>query len=272
MNIANFRKALGTPKTLIGMVHIGALPGTPRASLSLSALAEQAAKEARTLAECGFDAILIENMHDAPYVQGPHGPEITSAMTACALAVRSAIGKLPLGVQILATGNREALAVALASGAQFIRCENFVFAHVADEGLMPRAEAGELLRYRRAIGADHIAILTDIQKKHAAHAITADIDIGELAHGAEFFGSDGLIVTGAHTGDETASDDLEAVRHASKLPIIVGSGTTRENIGAMFQHADAVIVGSSIKRDGHWTQPVDRARAKALVAAARKHR
>jgi predicted TIM-barrel enzyme len=61
------------------------------------------------------------------------GPEIVSGMAAVVNAVRAAVD-VPLGVQILAGANREALAVALAAGAAFIRAENFVFAHVADEG------------------------------------------------------------------------------------------------------------------------------------------
>ena len=32
---------------------------------------------------------------------------------------------------------------------QLIRAENFVFSHVADEGIMPDASAGPLLRYRQ---------------------------------------------------------------------------------------------------------------------------
>lgn len=67
--------------------------------------------------------------------------------------------------QVLAGGNQQALAVALAAGLDFIRAEGFVFSHVADEGLM-NACAGELLRYRKRIGADNVNIFTDIKKKH----------------------------------------------------------------------------------------------------------
>jgi len=62
--------------------------------------------------------------------------------------------------------NKDALAVAMASGAQFIRAEGFVFSHVADEGWMDSC-AAELLRYRRAIGAEDILVFTDIKKKHS---------------------------------------------------------------------------------------------------------
>lgn len=65
----------------------------------------------------------------------------------------------------IAGANKEALAVAMATGGSFIRSEGFVFSHVADEGWMDSC-AGELLRYRRSIGAEDVAILTDIKKKH----------------------------------------------------------------------------------------------------------
>lgn len=51
------------------------------------------------------------------------------------------------------------------TGLQFVRVENFVFSHVADEGLI-NACAGSLLRYSRNIGAKDIIYLTDIKKKH----------------------------------------------------------------------------------------------------------
>lgn len=58
----------------------------------------------------------------------------------------------------------------------FIPAEGFVFSHVADEGVMNSC-AGELLRYRKQIGAENIQIYTDVKKKHSSHAITADISL-----------------------------------------------------------------------------------------------
>ena len=62
-------------------------------------------------------------------------------------------------------GNKEALAVAKACDADFVRVEGFVFSHVGDEGWTDSC-AGELLRYRRHIGAEGVAVWTDIMKKH----------------------------------------------------------------------------------------------------------
>lgn len=258
-----------TTTALIGMVHVGALPGTPCASQSVMELVAQAVLEAKQIEQAGFDAIIVENMHDAPYVHGDElGPEIVAGMTMVVHAVRSAVS-IPVGVQILSGGNTRALAVAHSTRGAFIRCENFVFAHVADEGLLAKAEAGELLRYRRSIGAEDVKIFCDIKKKHASHAITADIDIAEFAHAGEFFGADGFIVTGLSTGKPTELDDVKAVRSATKLPVLVGSGVTPENAGTLSDHADALIVGSWIKADGFWKNAVDSDRAKLMVNALR---
>lgn len=256
-------------KVLIGMVHVGALPGTPNASVGIEGLVLEAVREARILRDAGFGAIMIENMHDAPYVHGAQGPEIVAAMTRVGIAVRQAVPDVSLGVQVLSGGAKEALAIALSIGAAFVRVENFVFAHVADEGLLERAEAGPLLRYRKAIGAEAIEVFADIKKKHASHAITADVSIGEAVEAAMFFGADGVIVTGSATGKATDIKDVEAAKKSARKPVLVGSGATAANVGALLGPADGVIVGSSIKVDGVWSNPVDPARAAAFVRSAR---
>ncbi|MCA9298688.1 MAG: BtpA/SgcQ family protein, partial [Phycisphaerales bacterium] len=241
-------------KSLIGMVHVGALPGTPDASEGIETLVERSVTDARVLRDAGFDAIIVENMHDTPYVHGRQGPEIVASMTRVTHAVREAVD-LPLGIQVLSGGNAEAVAIAHACGGSFIRCENFAFSHVADEGLLPVAEAGPLLRYRRRIGAS-VSIFCDIRKKHASHAVTADLDLADVARGLAFFQADALPVTGVTTGAEASPSDLQAVRDASGLPVLVGSGVTPSNVGA-YAGADALIVGSSIKAGGNWRAPVD---------------
>ncbi|MEM7311267.1 MAG: BtpA/SgcQ family protein [Planctomycetota bacterium] len=265
------QELFGRERALVGMVHLGALPGTPRSADPVSALVERAVGEARLLADAGFDAVLLENMHDVPYLRRDVGPEIVAAMTAAATAVRAAI-ELPLGIQVLAGANREAVAIAHAAGCSFVRAEGFVFAAVADEGLLESADAGPLLRYRRAIGAEDVAILADVKKKHSSHALTADVGTAATAGAAEFFGADGVVVTGAATGAETDARELAECRAATSLPLVVGSGTTPDNVAELFRHADAAIVGSWFKRGGRWSEPPDPVRARRLVEAARASR
>jgi membrane complex biogenesis BtpA family protein len=247
------------------MVHIQALPGSPFARHSLDEITRTAVHEARVLKDTGFDGLILENMHDRPYVNGPHAPHTVAFMTKVALAVRDGVGDMLMGIQVLSRGEHEALAIALACGARFIRCENFVFAHVADEGLMPDAAAGPLLRYRRQIGAEKVAVFADIKKKHASHAITADMSLAEAAQAAEFFGAEGVIVTGTATAKPTDPAHVSEVRGASKLPVLVGSGVTPKQVKPLFQAgADGLIIGSAIKQDGLWSNPIDPARCKAI--------
>ena len=185
-------------------------------------------------------------------------------MTAAGHAVRAAVD-LPVGVQVLAGANREALAVALAIGGAFVRVEGFVFAHVADEGTI-EADAGELLRYRRAIGAENIRIFADVKKKHASHALTADTDLAETALAAEFFLADGVIVTGAATARPADPADVATVADRVTIPTLVGSGVTPDSIGR-YGAADALIVGSSVKRQGLWSNDIEPGRLGAMSDA-----
>ena len=253
----------GRSKTVIGMIHIRALPGTPGHAGGMAPIVDRALAEAEIYRACGIHALMVENMHDVPYVQRP-GPEIATAMAVVAREVKKAHPQLPLGLQILAGANQEALSAALAAGADFIRAEAFVFGHVADEGYMDSC-AGALLRHRKTIGAEHIAVFTDIKKKHSAHAITADVDIVQTAHAAEYFLSDGLILTGAATGEAASVDELRAVHAATKLPVLVGSGITAENLESYLPLADAFIVGSHFKKDGYWANALDPARIRRLL-------
>lgn len=245
------------------MIHVGALPGTPKSKLSIEKIIENALCEAMILNDEGVDAIMIENMHDRPYLNRKAGPEIVASMTAVARELRKSI-QIPLGIQILAGANKEALAVALAAQLNFIRAEGFVFGHLADEGWMS-SDAGEILRYRNQIGAENIQIFTDIKKKHSSHAISNDISIAETAKAAEFFLSDGVIVTGKSTGEKASLEEVKMVKNSVNIPVIIGSGIDTNNIHEFWEIADAFIVGSSFKKDGNWENEVQREKVKLFM-------
>lgn len=259
------RPLFRSSKPVIAMIHVGALPGTPAGRRPLRDIEAQAVKEAKLYRDAGVDGLMLENMHDTPYLRGRVGPEIVAAMAVIARAVKDA-ARLPCGVQVLAAANQEALAVALAAGLEFIRAEGFAFAHVADEGII-QSSAAELLRYRRAIGAEHVQVWADVKKKHSAHAITADVGIGETAHAVEFMRGDAVIVTGAVTGDAPKPEDVREVKRATRLPVYLGSGVTAANVGEFLGEADGFIVGSAFKVGGHWTGAVDARRVKRFMAA-----
>ncbi|KAM3876878.1 uncharacterized protein F13E9.13, mitochondrial [Diretmus argenteus] len=258
-----FLKLFGRLKSVvIGMIHVQALPGTPLGSMQISQITEEACREAEIYHNAGIDGLIIENMHDIPYSFSV-GPEVCASMTAVCVAVRGLYPSLPLGVQILSAANQHALAVALASGLDFIRAEGYVFSHVADEGLL-NACAGELLRYRKHIGADHVQVFTDIKKKHSSHAVTSDVSIEETAQAAEFALSDGLIITGTATGVQADPRELRAVAQSVGIPVLIGSGVTYDNV-ERYLDANAMIVGSHFKKGGNWANPVDPERVRKFV-------
>lgn len=251
------------PKPVIGVIHVGALPGTPRASLSVAELVQQAKQEARVYRECGVDGVIIENMHDVPYLKGQVGPEIVAAMAIVASEVKNEC-RLPVGVQILAGANIEAMAVAHAAGLDFIRAEGYAYAHVADEGLI-EASAAKLLRYRKLIDAEHVQVWTDVKKKHSAHAITADVSLGQTAETVEFMGADCVIVTGSVTGEAPKVTDVQEAKSHCHLPVFLGSGISVENIEKFYGEADGFIIGSAFKIDGLWANTIDPHRVTQFV-------
>ncbi len=246
---------------LIGMIHLGALPGTPGSCKSVSQIMDDALFDAEALVKGGCDALLVENMADLPYLNGHVGPEIVACMT---MAVDRVVNRfsLPVGIQVLAGANCEAMAIASCAGASFIRAECFAYAHIADEGMM-NASAAEVLRLRKLLGSN-VKVWADVQKKHSCHVITSDTTLENLAHGFEFCGADALIVTGVSTGCAANINDIAKAKVAG-LPVVIGSGIDVSNIAAFGAQADGLIVGSWIKKDGFWRNPVDQARVRALA-------
>ncbi|MEW6126911.1 MAG: BtpA/SgcQ family protein [Acidobacteriota bacterium] len=252
-------------KPIIAMIHVGALPGTPANSLSVAELARLARREAAIYRDGGVDAIGIENMHDVPYLRGAVGAEIVAAMTVIGAAVKDE-SRLPVGIQILAGANLEAMAVAHAANLDFIRAEGFAFAHVADEGLI-ESSAARLLRYRKMIGAEGVAVWADVKKKHSSHAITADITLGATCETVEFMRADAVIITGNVTGEAPKVEDVREARSHCRLPVVLGSGIDAENLALFYEAADGFIIGSYFKVDGRWHNTIDARRVEKLMAA-----
>ncbi|HLE62250.1 MAG TPA: BtpA/SgcQ family protein [Pyrinomonadaceae bacterium] len=256
------------PKPVVGVIHVGALPGTPANTQSMTELVTAATCEAKLYREYGVDGIAIENMHDVPYLRGEVGPEIVAAMTAIGLEVKRESGS-PVGIQILAGANVEAMSVAHAAGLDFIRAEGYAYAHVADEGLI-QASAARLLRYRRMIGATQVQVWADVKKKHSAHAITSDVSLGTTAETVEFMGADCVIVTGNVTGKPPSHSDVQEAKNHCRLPIFLGSGISADNIAEFYNEADGFIVGSAFKIDGHWSNTIDPSRVERFMATVSK--
>ena len=256
-----------TSKPVVGVIHVGALPGTPASSLKVDELTELAVREAVMYRDGGVDGLMVENMHDVPYLRGSVGPEVVAAMSVVARAVK-AESALPVGVQILAGANLESIAVAHAAGLDYVRVEAYAFAHVADEGLI-QSSAAELLRFRRKIGADGVRVWADVKKKHSSHAITADVSLGETCAAVEFMRGDAVIVSGSATGEAPRAADVAEAKAHCRIPVLLGSGVSPENVAGFYDAADGFIVGSYFKGGGLWSNTVEAARVRTMVEAVR---
>lgn len=252
---------------VIGVVHLGALPGSPRGrTADLREVFAAGVRDAVTLASGGIDGVMVENASDMPFSRPEDiGPETVAALTAACAEIRSAVD-VPIGITCVANGVVPALAVARATGARWIRANQWVNAYVANEGLL-NGDAARATRYRDAIGADDVRIMADVHVKFGAHAITADRGIAEQATDAEWFDADILIATGTRTGSPTSPEEVDEVRAGTHLPVIVGSGLTPEQVEKLFAVADGAIVGQWLKEDGHWWNPVDPNRVERLMTA-----
>lgn len=255
-------------RTLIGMVHLAPLPGSPRWEGSMERVAAAALADARALVDGGVDALLLENFGDAPFTACPVPPATVAATAAVAVELRRALPGTPLGVNLLKNDARAALGVAAAVGAAFIRVNVFAGAVVADQGVI-QGDAYGTLRDRRLLGVD-VKIYADCGGKHAVPL--APVPIEQLAHDLVHRElADALVVSGPATGAATPLDDLQRVRRAVPgVPLLVGSGVTPESAPDLLALADGLIVGTYVKQDGDVRRPVDRARVEKLVAAARR--
>ena len=255
---------------LIGVVHLRPLPGSPSYDGEpVARIYEQGLADAAAYVEAGFDGLIVENHGDVPFLKPDAlGPETAAVMAVAAERVRVATGR-PVGINVLANAALHALAIARAAGSVFVRVNQWANAYVANEGLI-EGPAAPALRYRRSLAAEEVRIFADSHVKHGSHAITADRSVAELTRDLEWSLADVVIATGQRTGDAASAEEIGAIRAATTLPLLVGSGVTPANLPAVLGLADGVIVASALKVDGVWWKPVDpeRAQAFAQVAAA----
>jgi len=254
---------------LVGVIHLPALPGSPRSALTAAACAASAAADARALAAAGYDAIIVENFGDTPFF-ATHVPAVTvAAMTACAVAVQAAASGVPLGINVLRNDAEAALAVAVCSGATFVRINVHTGARVTDQGIV-QGEAAATLRLRRALGAEKIAVWADVDVKHSAPLGAARPLVQEVEDLTTRGMADVVLVTGEGTGKGVDLETLAAVKRASGTPVLVASGATLATLAALAAaSASGVVVGSALRQGGLPGGPIDARLAQEFAAAFR---
>ena len=263
------QKLFGVSKPVIAMAHLPALPGTPRyeASVGVDGIVERVRTDVRHLLAGGVDAVVFCNEDDRPYVFRAD-PASVAVMARVIAELRPA--DRPFGTDFL-WDPMAALALAVATGAAFMR-EVVTGLYESDMGLWA-PDAGALYRYRSQLKANNVAIFANITPEFASPL--GSRPVRERAKSALVSSLvDAILVSGPMAG---AEPDLEQLREAKQavgdsVPVLLNTGARLENIAKFLSVADGVIVGSSLKVDGHTWNPVDSKRVKAFMTEVERVR
>lgn len=267
--MSNFRRVFGAGKPVIGMVHLGALPGAPLHDrvAGLEGLVAAARADLAALQGAGFDAVMFGNENDRPYEF-----RVDTAATATMAWV---IGRLrgditvPFGVNVL-WDPMSTVALAAATGAAFVR-EIFTGTYASDMGPWT-PDAGAAMRYRNRLGRDDLAMLYNVSAEFADSLDRRPLP--DRARSAAFSSiPDAVLVSGQITGEAAALSDLEAVKKVlPAMPVLANTGVRHATVADVLAVADGCIVGSALKVDGDTWNPVDPERAADFMARARAAR
>ena len=258
----------GRSKALIGMIHCPPFPGSPRyRGESLNQIYDACLRDAEFLINNGLHGLIVENHGDVPFSKPDDiGPETPAFMAVVVERIKRNFD-VPIGINVLANAPITAFAIARATDSAFIRVNQWANAYIANEGFM-EGRAAQAMRFRSALRGEGIKVFADSHVKHGSHSITSDRSIGELTRDLDFFDVDAVIATGHRTGDSATLEEIEEVADATSLPVLVGSGVDADNIAQILTRASAVIVASSLKKDGVWWNPVDPEKVRSFVTAA----
>ncbi len=230
---------------VIGALHLPPLPGSPRFRSRddfMSELMDFALRNARRLEEAGFDAVILENFNDNPFRARVRDVRTISAITLIAYDVSRSLS-IPVGVNILRNSCPEAAAIAIIANLSFIRCNAYCEALVSAEGVLrPLAREVQMVfsYFNRKV-----KVLADVLVKHATPLHRFSVE--DLVHDCvERCLADAIVVTGSRTGKEPDLKLVRKVVECSRVPVLVGSGMTSENV-RMYAMASGFIVGTYVK-------------------------
>jgi len=240
-----FRAAGHQP--IIAMAHLPALPGTPlydRAA-GVDGILRAVERDLAVLLAHPFDAVLFCNEGDRPYAL-KMGFESVAVMSR--VVTRLAPSDRPFGVDFLWDA-QAAMAVAAATGASFIR-EVVTGVYESDMGLWSPDPAA-LLRYRRQLDADQVAVFMNVKPEFASSIGTRTV--GQAARSAVVSSlADAILVAGPMAGAEPDFAEVNEARQAVRgtAPVLVNTGAKSSNVAEVLAVSDGIIVGSDLKRDG----------------------
>ena len=257
------RDVFDTPKPVIAMLHLSALPGDPAydAAAGLDAIVSRARRELERLQAGGVDGVMFSNEFSLPY--------LTKTEPITAITMARVIGELlgdisiPYGVNVLWDA-RASIDLAMATGAQWVR-EIFTGVYASDFGLWD-TNVGEVARHRQRVGASGVRLLYNIVPESAKYLV--DRDLASITKTTVFATApDALCVSGPTAGASTDIEALKTVKaNAGNTPVFVNTGMRADTAEQALSVADGAVVGTFFKTDGVFENEVDPARVRELMS------
>lgn len=261
------RELFGCSKPIIGCLHMMALPGTPfhdPETMNLEAQIKRLKADAKILMELGFDACVFANEGDRPYITEV-GPEVIASYVRIATEVSKDL-KIPYGCGVL-IDPKATIAIAQAIQAKFVR--TYVGNSFAGSFGYQNFNPGEIFRYQKQIGAEHIKVYTYFEA-HGGTCLDTRTTQDQIAGGFEVYPIAGMLIGGPRAGLSPEEAHFKNIKQKfPDKPLILGSGAQKDNIAQLLQYADGVIVGTTIKKDKYLYNEIDYQRAKEFIEAAR---
>lgn len=255
----------GKTKIALGMVQLPPLPGTYRyEGQPIQEIADYALNEAKALNDNGFDGFILQNFEDGPTKQ-TSGMETVAYMTRIAVQLRQRYPQLIMGILVNWDGIAS-LAVAEAAGADFIRVEHvYTRAEMTTFGYI-EGQCIEICNLRKRLNS-RVKVLADVYECHSVPI--APLPVREAAvETVRYAFADGLFLSASSAGE--AMETAKLVKAAlPDTPLIIGGGTSGDNIKEVLEVFDGACVGAWIK-DGDLRNPVNRERAGAYMSRVRQ--
>ena len=249
----------GSKKYIIAALHFLPLPGSPGYDRhgGMQAIIERAKQDARYLVENGVHAILFTNESDMPYVQN-YSPESMVAFTSVVKEITGSIN-IPFGINVL-IDTVAATAIAHATDASFVR-GLFAGVYVTDTGLIEN-KGSMAYRLKANLGNQvgdkpyFFHNLSSIVGKQLVSRTAEEEALSIIKH---------IPVNGFTLPAECLDQYAIVKKVALEYPLVVGSGTSHENLEQLLGVCDGTIVASCLHENGKLLNPVDPHRVKSFM-------
>lgn len=258
-------------KAIIGLCHLKALPNDPfyNEKDGMEDVFQNALKDVIALQNGGIDGIQFTNEFSFPYLSN----EKADASTVAAMAV--IIGRLkpyltvPFGANII--GDTEStIGLCAAVGASWTR-GSYHGCWATNEGLL-NSECYKIYRLRHNLHADDLKLIHYVVPESSKDV--ADRDPVTILKAHYFLNKpDALGICGLVAGQKVDVELLKRFRQAYPEAVLLAvTGINKDNIEEIMSIADAAFVGTYLKIDHIFENPIDENNVRALMNTMNKIR